>query len=57
VVIGAGQAGLAAAHSLRRHFEPGRGFVVFDHNPGPDDHHFDVAPHARFNRAAAAPIP
>ncbi|WP_026929686.1 NAD(P)-binding domain-containing protein [Glycomyces tenuis] len=35
VVIGAGQAGLAAAHSLRRYFEPETGFVVFDHNPRP----------------------
>ncbi len=36
VVIGAGQAGLAAAHHLRRTgFEPERDFVVLDHSPGP----------------------
>lgn len=36
VVIGAGQAGLAAAHHLRRSgFEPDRDFVVLDHSPGP----------------------
>ncbi|MFD4263419.1 NAD(P)-binding domain-containing protein [Streptomyces sp. NPDC058534] len=36
VVIGAGQAGLAAAYHLRRTgFEPERGFVVLDHAPGP----------------------
>ncbi|MER5470969.1 NAD(P)-binding domain-containing protein [Streptomyces sp. NPDC002685] len=36
VVIGAGQAGLAAAHHLRRTgFEPGRDFVVLDHAPRP----------------------
>lgn len=36
VVIGAGQAGLAAAHHLRRTgFEPDRDFVVLDHSPGP----------------------
>ncbi|MFD9025305.1 NAD(P)-binding domain-containing protein [Streptomyces parvulus] len=36
VVIGAGQAGLAAAHHLRRTgFEPERDFVVLDHAPGP----------------------
>ena len=36
VVTGAGQAGLAAAHHLRRSgFEPGRDFVVLDHSPGP----------------------
>ncbi|MFE0807398.1 NAD(P)-binding domain-containing protein [Streptomyces sp. NPDC058794] len=36
VVIGAGQAGLAAAHHLRRTgFEPECGFVVLDHSPGP----------------------
>ncbi|MFI6206121.1 NAD(P)-binding domain-containing protein [Streptomyces sp. NPDC051041] len=36
VVIGAGQAGLAGAYHLRRSgFEPGRGFVVLDHSPGP----------------------
>ncbi|MGC9497278.1 NAD(P)-binding domain-containing protein [Streptomyces sp. WG7] len=34
VVIGAGQAGLAAAHHLRRAgFEPERDFVVLDHSP------------------------
>ncbi|MFH8974532.1 NAD(P)-binding domain-containing protein [Streptomyces sp. NPDC017890] len=34
VVIGAGQAGLAAAHHLRRTgFEPERDFVVLDHSP------------------------
>lgn len=34
VVIGAGQAGLAAAHHLRRTgFEPDRDFVVLDHAP------------------------
>nr|WP_246039557.1 NAD(P)-binding domain-containing protein [Glycomyces buryatensis] len=33
VVIGAGQAGLAAAYHLRRHFEPGTDFVVLDHSP------------------------
>ncbi|MEV0242664.1 NAD(P)-binding domain-containing protein [Streptomyces sp. NPDC050674] len=36
VVIGAGQAGLAAAYHLRRSgFEPDRDFVVLDHSPGP----------------------
>ncbi|MBQ0878131.1 NAD(P)-binding domain-containing protein [Streptomyces sp. RT42] len=36
VVIGAGQAGLAAAHHLRRTgFEPERDFVVLDHSPKP----------------------
>ncbi|MFB6552651.1 NAD(P)-binding domain-containing protein [Streptomyces sp. NPDC056405] len=36
VVIGAGQAGLAAAHHLRRTgFEPDRDFVVVDHSPAP----------------------
>ncbi|MFB7593354.1 NAD(P)-binding domain-containing protein [Streptomyces sp. NPDC056160] len=36
VVVGAGQAGLAAAHHLRRTgFEPDRDFVVLDHSPGP----------------------
>ncbi|MFC7844388.1 NAD(P)-binding domain-containing protein [Streptomyces sp. NPDC057382] len=36
VVIGAGQAGLAAAHHLRRAgFAPDRDFVVLDHSPGP----------------------
>ncbi len=36
VVIGAGQAGLAAAYHLRRTgFEPDRDFVVLDHSPGP----------------------
>ncbi|MER7489573.1 NAD(P)-binding domain-containing protein [Streptomyces sp. NPDC126497] len=36
VVIGAGQAGLSSAYHLRRTgFEPGRGFVVLDHSPGP----------------------
>ncbi|MFB7085021.1 NAD(P)-binding domain-containing protein [Streptomyces sp. NPDC056296] len=36
VVIGAGQAGLAAAHHLRRTgFEPERDFVVVDHSPAP----------------------
>lgn len=36
VVVGAGQAGLAAAHHLRRTgFEPDHGFVVLDHSPGP----------------------
>ncbi|MGW5603669.1 NAD(P)-binding domain-containing protein [Streptomyces rochei] len=36
VVIGAGQAGLAAAHHLRRTgFEPERDFVALDHSPGP----------------------
>ncbi|MFE5600918.1 NAD(P)-binding domain-containing protein [Streptomyces coelicoflavus] len=35
VVIGAGQAGLAAAYHLRRTgFEPERDFVVLDHSPG-----------------------
>ncbi|MFF9059484.1 NAD(P)-binding domain-containing protein [Streptomyces sp. NPDC014882] len=35
-VIGAGQAGLAAAHHLRRTgFEPERDFVVLDRSPGP----------------------
>jgi putative flavoprotein involved in K+ transport len=35
VVIGAGQAGLAAAFHLRRAgFEPGPGYVVLDRNPG-----------------------
>ncbi|MEU0112883.1 NAD(P)-binding domain-containing protein [Streptomyces bobili] len=35
-VIGAGQAGLAAAYHLRRTgFEPERDFVVLDHSPGP----------------------
>ncbi|HEX2145170.1 MAG TPA: NAD(P)-binding domain-containing protein [Glycomyces sp.] len=33
VVIGAGQAGLSAAHYLRRHFEPETEFVVLDHAP------------------------
>ncbi|MFF7853548.1 NAD(P)-binding domain-containing protein [Streptomyces sp. NPDC007904] len=36
VVIGAGQAGLSSAYHLRRTgLEPGRGFVVLDHSPGP----------------------
>ncbi|MFF3331784.1 NAD(P)-binding domain-containing protein [Streptomyces sp. NPDC002888] len=36
VVIGAGQAGLAAAYHLRHSgFEPERDFVVLDHSPGP----------------------
>ncbi|MFI0961629.1 FAD-dependent oxidoreductase [Streptomyces sp. NPDC021080] len=36
VVVGAGQAGLAAAYHLRRTgFEPGPGFVVLDHAPHP----------------------
>ncbi|MFD5947706.1 NAD(P)-binding domain-containing protein [Streptomyces collinus] len=36
VVIGAGQAGLAAAYHLRRSgFEPDRDFVVLDHSPAP----------------------
>ncbi|MFB9734033.1 NAD(P)-binding domain-containing protein [Streptomyces thermocoprophilus] len=36
VVIGAGQAGLSSAYHLRRAgYEPGSGFVVFDHSPGP----------------------
>lgn len=36
VVIGAGQAGLAAAYHLRRTgYEPERDFVVLDHSPGP----------------------
>ncbi|MEV6655295.1 NAD(P)-binding domain-containing protein [Streptomyces sp. NPDC051219] len=36
VVIGAGQAGLAAAYHLRRSgFEPGRDFAVLDHAPHP----------------------
>ncbi|MYY00201.1 NAD(P)-binding domain-containing protein [Streptomyces sp. SID486] len=36
VVIGAGQAGLAAAYHLRRTgFRPGRDFVVLDHSPRP----------------------
>ncbi|GAA3151690.1 NAD(P)-binding domain-containing protein [Streptomyces rameus] len=36
VVVGAGQAGLAAAYHLRRTgFEPDRDFVVLDHSPGP----------------------
>ncbi|MEB3961368.1 NAD(P)/FAD-dependent oxidoreductase [Streptomyces kunmingensis] len=36
VVIGAGQAGLSAAHHLRRvGFEPERDFVVLDHAPRP----------------------
>lgn len=36
VVIGAGQAGLSAAHHLRRRgLEPVAGFVVLDANPGP----------------------
>ncbi|GAA5205441.1 NAD(P)-binding domain-containing protein [Streptomyces thinghirensis] len=36
VVIGAGQAGLAAAYHLRRTgFEPERDFVVVDHSPAP----------------------
>ncbi|MFG2681382.1 NAD(P)-binding domain-containing protein [Streptomyces sp. NPDC048392] len=36
VVIGAGQAGLAAAHHLRRSgFAPAGDFVVLDHSPGP----------------------
>nr|AXL05953.1 NAD(P)/FAD-dependent oxidoreductase [uncultured bacterium] len=36
VVVGAGQAGLAGAHHLRRTgFEPNRDFVVLDHSPGP----------------------
>ncbi|MGC2998909.1 NAD(P)-binding domain-containing protein [Streptomyces sp. G35A] len=35
-VIGAGQAGLSSAYHLRRTgLEPGRGFVVLDHSPGP----------------------
>ncbi|WP_030159220.1 MULTISPECIES: NAD(P)/FAD-dependent oxidoreductase [unclassified Glycomyces] len=33
VVVGAGQAGLAAAYHLRRFFEPETGFVVLDHAP------------------------
>jgi cation diffusion facilitator CzcD-associated flavoprotein CzcO len=36
VVVGAGQAGLAGAHHLRRMgFRPERDFVVLDHSPGP----------------------
>ncbi|NBM14611.1 NAD(P)-binding domain-containing protein [Streptomyces sp. GC420] len=36
VVIGAGQAGLAAAYHLRRTgFEPDRDFLVLDHSPAP----------------------
>ncbi|WP_380165082.1 NAD(P)-binding domain-containing protein [Jannaschia sp. R86511] len=36
VVVGAGQAGLAAAHHLRRRgLDPDSGFVVLDANPGP----------------------
>ncbi|WP_187369990.1 NAD(P)-binding domain-containing protein [Streptomyces boluensis] len=36
VVVGAGQAGLSAAHHLRRAgFEPDRDFVVLDHAPRP----------------------
>lgn len=36
VIIGAGQAGLAAAHELsRRGFSPGSDFVLLDANPGP----------------------
>ncbi|CAM5439598.1 NAD(P)/FAD-dependent oxidoreductase [Streptomyces californicus] len=36
VVIGAGQAGLSAAHHLRRAgLEPDRDFVVLDHAPRP----------------------
>ncbi|MET9142360.1 NAD(P)-binding domain-containing protein [Streptomyces sp. NPDC004042] len=36
VVVGAGQAGLAAAHHLRRGgFASERGFMVLDHSPGP----------------------
>ncbi|MFM9372662.1 NAD(P)-binding domain-containing protein [Streptomyces sp. Da 82-17] len=36
VVVGAGQAGLSAAHHLRRTgFEPDRDFVVLDHSPHP----------------------
>ncbi|MDI3404108.1 NAD(P)-binding domain-containing protein [Streptomyces cavernicola] len=36
VVVGAGQAGLSAAHHLRRNgFEPDRDFVVLDHAPRP----------------------
>ncbi|WP_112469982.1 NAD(P)-binding domain-containing protein [Streptomyces triticisoli] len=36
VVVGAGQAGLSAAHHLRRTgFEPDRDFVVLDRSPGP----------------------
>ncbi len=36
VVVGAGQAGLSAAHHLRRTgFEPDRDFVVLDHAPRP----------------------
>ncbi|QKW05292.1 NAD(P)/FAD-dependent oxidoreductase [Streptomyces sp. NA04227] len=36
VVVGAGQAGLSAAHHLHRSgFEPGAGFVVLDHAPAP----------------------
>ncbi|MFC4031435.1 NAD(P)-binding domain-containing protein [Streptomyces polygonati] len=35
-VVGAGQAGLSAGYFLRRAgFEPGSGFVVLDHSPGP----------------------
>ncbi|GGZ35035.1 oxidoreductase [Streptomyces poonensis] len=35
-MVGAGQAGLSAAHHLRRTgFEPERDFVVLDHAPGP----------------------
>lgn len=33
VVVGAGQAGLAAAYHLRRRFEPETGFAVLDHAP------------------------
>ncbi|WP_255672378.1 NAD(P)-binding domain-containing protein [Glycomyces amatae] len=33
VVVGAGQAGLAAAYHLRRFYEPGTGFAVLDHAP------------------------
>ncbi len=36
MVIGAGQAGLSAAHHLRRTgYRPGRDFVVLDHSPRP----------------------
>lgn len=36
MVVGAGQAGLSAAHHLRRTgFEPDRDFVVLDHSPAP----------------------
>lgn len=58
VVIGAGQAGLAAAHSLRRHFDPESGFVVFDHNPGPGgawQHRWPTLTFATVNRVYQLP--